>query len=107
AIRNSHYAEMLEKIVEAAAQRRPLAAPTPGSGAKPSQNDTTFRLTAVAATAMGANPPATLASARKLLDQVERGLAAGEMNFARLKPAIELEIAIAEAEEGLAKQSDS
>ena len=107
AIRNSRYAEMLEKIVEAAAQRKPLVGPT-GPGASATSDNDGFRLTRLAAEALGRRAaPTTLGDARKVLKEIERGVQAGKPGLAPLVPAVGLEIAVAEAEEALAGQAET
>jgi glycosyltransferase involved in cell wall biosynthesis len=107
-IRNSRYAEMLEKIVEAAAQRKPLAAP-PSRSANAAPEPAEFPLTRLAAASLAAGgapgPADTLAQARQVLAEIERGIAAGKTELAPLLPAIRLEITIAQAEQELAAQA--
>jgi glycosyltransferase involved in cell wall biosynthesis len=108
AIRQSRYVERLEQIIEAAAQRKPLAAP-PSRGATGAPEPGDFPLTRLAAVSLAAGgtpvPTETLAQARQVSTEIERGLAAGKTHLAPLLPAIRLEIAISQMEEELAARA--
>jgi glycosyltransferase involved in cell wall biosynthesis len=111
--RDMPFAQMLERILEAAAARQRVASMTfaPADEAAAESDEGGFRLTRLAEAAMdeaaesrrvgeavAARPRIDLSRAREVLAAVERRIANGETSLERLVPAVEIEIAIAAAE---------
>jgi glycosyltransferase involved in cell wall biosynthesis len=112
--RQMHVAETLERVLEAAAIRQRLPSEingaADGDAAESPQNR--FSLTQLAAAAIedpgqsrrigraaGSRPVEDLGRAREVLAAVERRIGGGELRLKPFVPAIEIEIAVAAAEE--------
>jgi glycosyltransferase involved in cell wall biosynthesis len=111
--REMPFAQTLERILEAAAARQRVASVTIGSAEEAAGEpaDNRFGLTRLAEIAIeqtaesravgeaaAPRPMIDLARAREVLDTVERRVAQGETSLKPLVPAVEIEIAIAAAE---------